>query len=302
MTESAIDPALLHIAPNEFRLFRELIYQQTGIFLREGKEIMLASRLARRLRKHHMSDFAEYYDYVRGCGPQSPEMDQLINCVTTNKTSFFRERHHFTFLSETAVAEILSRRGTNSLPPAAASGDTVNIWSAACSAGEEAYSIAITLLEAQLCRQGRFVRPWETRIFASDIDTAVLAKAALGVYGNEELEDIEPELRTKYFLRGKGEMEGCFKVKPQVRSLVQFARINLMDSSWPLKTMFDVIFFRNALIYFKHETQDMFLRKIIRHLKPRGYLILGHSEHIPWLHDILEPLQKTVYRLRSGRA
>lgn len=294
MSDLSIESALPSIAPTEFHLLRNLVHRHTGIWLREGKEIMVASRLGRRLRFHHMSSFSDYYRYVERCGPQSAELNEFINCITTNKTAFFRERHHFAFLADTALPALLT-------PPSplqtTAAKPSLRIWSAACSTGEEPYSIAIALLQAQLHSQTAF----DMRIVASDIDTAVLAKAARGIYGNEELAEIESALHRTYFLRGKDDKSGCFKIKPRVRALVEFQRLNLMDASWPVPGPFDIVFFRNALIYFKRETQELFLRRIVRLLKPGGFLFLGHSEHIPWLHDILEPLQKTVYRVRSRK-
>jgi chemotaxis protein methyltransferase CheR len=143
---------------------------------------------------------------------------------------------------------------------------------------------------------------WDIRIVASDIDTSVLEKATAGIYSSQELEDIQPELHKRYFLRGTGAAAGQIKVKSEVSSRVDFLRINLMDSVWPLQETFDAIFFRNALIYFDRKTQDMFLRRMARLLSPGGFLFLGHSEHIPWLHPIFEPLHNTIFRLRSAHA
>ncbi len=291
MSDSVMDPLLLTLEPQEFQLFRDLIHRQTGIWLRDGKQVMLASRLSRRLRCHRISNFADYYHYVQHCQDGGRELGEMINCVTTNKTAFFREQHHFQFLGDVVVPGALARSSRAPDRPA------LRIWSAASSTGEEPYSIAITLLESQL--RNSLFRGWDLRIVASDIDTAVLGTATRGIYPVEELEEMDPALWKKYFLRGKDDLAGSVKVKKQVAALVEFRRINLMDHSWPLSESFDAIFFRNALIYFRQETQDLFLRRMIRHLKPQGYLFLGHSEHIPWLHDVLEPLQKTVYRLRS---
>lgn len=302
----------------EFGLFRTLVHRRTGIWIRDGKQVMLASRLSRRLRHHGMSDFVEYYKYVQTVPSDSEEMRQLINCVTTNKTSFFRERHHFDYLASTVVPEIKSAvtRGASR---------SIRVWSAASSTGEEAYSIAITLLEALKTVQiaggvphelsgprtaglPRFAMAadspfasWKIEIVASDIDTAVLAAGQRGVYREDTLESIAPALRSKYFLRGKDDMRGHVKVKPGIARLVEFKRINLMDDRWPIEVRFDVIFFRNALIYFDQKTQDAFLRKMVRYLKPRGYLFLGNSEHIPWFHNIFAPLNQTMYRLRDGQ-
>jgi chemotaxis protein methyltransferase CheR len=296
----------------EFKMFRTLIHQRTGIWLRDGKQIMLASRLSRRLRHHGIANFAEYYEYVQRSPNHSEEIRELINCITTNKTSFFREHHHFEFLANTVVPEIqtVAQQGV---------ARSIRIWSAACSTGEEPYSIAITLLEA-LQTPRRMKAPssalhgpprpalpgctavsgsWKIEIVASDIDTKVLATAAHGIYSMDSLASVDTPLRKKYFLRGKDDMQGQVKVKPDVARLVQFRRINLQDSRWPLEGLFDVIFFRNALIYFNQETQDVFLRKMACYLKPKGYLFLGNSEHIPWLQDILAPLNQTMYRLRD---
>jgi chemotaxis protein methyltransferase CheR len=296
----------------EFKLFRSLVHERTGIWLRDGKQIMLASRLSRRLRYHGLPDFAAYYDFVQKAMDNGEEIRELINCITTNKTSFFRERHHFEYLANTVVPQIQSaaHRGA---------AKNIRVWSAACSTGEEPYSIAITLLEKlqtprsvksathSLHGPRRIGLPglatatgcWKIEVTASDIDTAVLATAAQAVYGEDSLATVDTQLQRKYFLRGKDEMQGYMKVKPDVTRLVQFKRINLMDAQWPLDGIFDVIFFRNALIYFNQETQDLFLRKMARYLKPKGYLFLGNSEHIPWLADTFAPLRQTMYQLRG---
>lgn len=305
------DNAVIPMEPREFKLFRTLVHERTGIWLRDGKQIMLASRLSRRLRHHGLKNFADYYALVQKVQDNGEEIRELINCVTTNKTSFFRERHHFDFLARTIVPELqyeVQRGGARS----------IRIWSAAASIGQEAYTIAITLLEAlypkglpalAVSRNGNARAglagcafapgSWRIEIVASDIDTKVLATAQRAIYDADSLASVPPPLQKKYFLRGTDEMNGQIKVKPEVARLVQFKRINLMDAQWPIEGLFDVIFFRNALIYFNQETQDIFLRKMARHLKPRGYLFLGNSEHIPWLHEILEPLNQTMYRLRE---
>lgn len=295
MSQAVMNPSLPVIGPNEFHLFRELIHRHTGIWLRDGKQVMLASRLSRRLRAHQMASFADYYRYVEQIQDDGRELRELINCVTTNKTSFFREPHHFAFLSGQLIPEMMAAAHGS---PHAAAKPAVRIWSAACSTGEEPYSIALALLEAQQ----RWRWPASASaigIVASDLDTTVLEKAARGIYTEDEIEGIDSTLLKKYFLRGTDAMAGQVKVKKQIAALVEFERINLMDRTWPLSGSFDAIFFRNALIYFRQETQDLFLRKMMRYLRPGGYLFLGHSEHIPWLHDVLEPLRQTIYRLRS---
>ncbi|MGD0731325.1 MAG: protein-glutamate O-methyltransferase CheR [Terracidiphilus sp.] len=314
MAASVFDNSLFPMGLREFKMFRTLIHRHTGIWLRDGKQIMLASRLSRRLRHHGIASFAEYYEYVQREPGNSVEIRELINCVTTNKTSFFREPHHFQFLANTVVPQIQSaaRQGTSR---------RIRIWSAACSTGEEPYSIAITLLEALQASQSARTQPvakpgpirralpelsvvpgsWTIEIVASDIDTNVLGIAALGMYSIDSLAGVDASFKKKYFLRGKDDMQGKAKVKPDVARLVQFKRINLQDARWPLEGSFDVIFFRNALIYFNQKTQDAFLRKMACFLNPNGYLFLGNSEHIPWLQDIFSPLNQTMYRLRDEK-
>jgi chemotaxis protein methyltransferase CheR len=304
----AIDNPLFSMEPREFKLFRTLVHEQTGIFLRDSKQVMLAARLSRRLRALGLKTFAQYYDYLQAKQGDSEEIVQLINCVTTNKTSFYRERHHFDYLAKTVVSQMRAAS-----PPGAAK--NFRVWSAACSTGEEPYTLAITLLEtlhprilpAQAASEpsrkmlnggGISYSGWKFEVVASDIDTSVLATAKRGIYPEESLESVPPPLWKRYFLRGKDEMRGYVKVKPEVAQRVRFQRVNLNDAQWGLEGRFDAIFFRNALIYFNQETQNIFLRKMARYLQPRGYLFLGNAEHIPWLHELFEPLQQTMYRMR----
>jgi chemotaxis protein methyltransferase CheR len=309
----ALDNSLLPLEMREFKLFRSLVHERTGIWLRDGKQVMLASRLSRRLRHHGMDSFAAYYEYVQNSPDHDGELRELINCVTTNKTSFFREPHHFDFLAKTVMSQIRSEG-------CGGARRDIRVWSAACSTGEEPYSIAMSLLESlhipPSAGPGVLPRPavtrigpltlinsasaWKIEVVASDIDTKVLETAVQAVYPDGSLETVAAPLQRKYFLRGKDDMAGQVKVKPDVARLVQFKNINLMDARWPLEGLFDVIFFRNALIYFNQETQNIFLRRMARYLKPRGYLFLGNSEHIPWLADIFSPLNQTMYQLRDA--
>lgn len=295
----------------EFSMFRGLVHERTGIWLHDGKQVMLASRLSRRLRYHGLSNFADYYAYLQRVPDTSEEICELINCVTTNKTSFFRERHHFDFLAKTVVPQIQPNGTTRA----------IRIWSAACSTGEEPYSIAMTLLEslqasknlkamtppqsaqakAKLSKLPMSPSSWKIEIVASDIDTAVLATAKRAIYRHDSLTTIDAALQRKYFLLGKDDMQGYVKVKEDLSRLIEFKRINLMDARWPLDGLYDAIFFRNALIYFNQKTQDTFLRKMSRYLKPGGYLFLGNAENIPWLRDLFMPLNQTMYQLREAR-
>ena len=300
------EASVLAMDVREFKTFRELIHRKTGIWLRDGKQTMLAGRLSKRLRHHGMNDFAAYAAYVETVQDGGKELAEIINCVTTNKTAFFREIHHFDFLARKLVPDLVAGA-------ALGRARIIRIWSAACSTGEEPYSIAISVLDALKTAHVSASTPpslgvpapppgsWQVEVVASDIDTAVLATAEQGIYDQDSLADVPQPMQTKYFLRGKGNMAGQVRVKKEVAQLVKFQRINLMDSHWPIDGKFDVIFFRNALIYFNRETQEVFLRKMLGFLKPRGYLILGHSEQVPWLSDSVEALNNTIHQLRAQK-
>ncbi len=312
MSSYSSRPSVAAMDSREFKLFRGLIEQQTGISLREGKQVMLGSRLSKRLQHHNLQTFSDYYRLLEKEGGTSREMVEFINCVTTNKTSFYRESHHFDFLRDTLVPE-MQRAARQGAPR------KIRVWSAACSTGEEPYSIAICLLDALHSAPEVRCRPdpgvnraavqssaapaakWSIEVFASDVDTEVLDVAAQAIYNESALGTVDDELQKKHFLRGKGNMAGQVRVKPETAACVRFQRINLMSHSWPVTGLFDAIFFRNALIYFNQDTQNTFLRKMLRFLRPAGYLMLGHSEHVPWLHDAVTPLNKTIYQLKELR-
>jgi chemotaxis protein methyltransferase CheR len=204
----------------------------------------------------------------------------FINRITTNKTSFFRESHHFDFLKETLIPEIR-----------ASGRSQIRIWSAACSSGEEPYSIAMTLREALGAING-----WDISILASDIDTEMLERAQAGIYRLEALEELSPERRKAHFLRGYGDFEGCAQVRLEIRRMVEFRRINLVGAFWPPEGIFDAIFCRNVIIYFGHETQRRILERLARGMRPSGYFFAGHSENLHWMNEVLVPAGVTVYQ------
>lgn len=280
------------VQPHEFKLFRELIYKNTGIWLRDGKQTMLSARLSKRLRHHGCETLEQYYHHLEHAQDGGREMVELINCITTNKTSFFRESHHFDFMRTRILPHLLLNKG-----PAQTHG--ARIWSACCSSGEEPYSIAVTLEDFVAAHPVLAAARPPLSVYATDIDTTVLARAERGVYPQDDLSTLSLQQMRSYFLRGKGPMQGQVRAKPVLRQLVQFARLNLMDQQWPVSGVFDLIFFRNALIYFQQPTQEKFLRRMLGFLRPGGFLFLGHAEHVPWLHDVVEPIELTIYRKRG---
>ncbi|MBL8984489.1 MAG: hypothetical protein JNL26_20045 [Gemmatimonadetes bacterium] len=264
------------LTDREFAFLRELIMRAAGIHLTDQKRSLVEGRLARRLRHHGWRDYGPYVELLRDGDPNETELRELINAVTTNKTSFFREQHHFDYLRTDVFPEF--------------SGRSLRIWSAASSTGEEPYSIAMTARDARV----------NVEILASDIDTNVLNTARMGVYSEERVADLSADLQRRHFLRGEGDKAGFVRVRPEVRAMVNFLRINLVEGSWPATELFDVIFCRNVIIYFTRETQDVLFRRFAERLKPGGAMIIGHSENLSWLSDLYEPVGKTIYRRVGG--
>lgn len=286
MYSTTSDITAPELSDREFSLFRELISSKTGISLRDTKCPMLSSRLQRRLRYLNLTSFAAYYEFLLNQDQTGGERRELINCITTNKTSFFREPHHFNSLAE------LFQLSIDSSPQPR----PFSIWSAACSSGEEPYSMAMTLSE--VLHKSRSNRTFS--ILATDIDTQVLEFGRAAIYTEPDIEPVPTPFRQRFFLRGSGSQLGRYRVKPTIRELIDFRQLNLIDPVWDVNARFDAIFCRNALIYFERQTQDQILRRLISYLKPRGYLMVGHSEQLHWLTDVLELVGTTTYRVKDG--
>jgi chemotaxis protein methyltransferase CheR len=260
----------------DFEKVRALIYRVAGISLSPAKRDMVYSRLARRVRARELDSFSEYLEIVEGGEEQ--ELEAFINALTTNLTSFFREPHHFQIL-----AEHLARH------PA---GQRLSIWCCASSTGEEPYSIAMTVRDALQNSCG-------ARILATDIDTKVLEKARLGVYPIDQLMKVPAEQRKRFFLKGEGKNQGFARVRDELRNLVSFRQVNLLDENWPMRGRFDYIFCRNVMIYFDKQTQHALLEKLADHLKPGGLLFVGHSESFHGGQELFSICGNTVYALKD---
>ena len=271
------------ISDEEFSLIQGLVKEQAGIALSEHKRSLVASRLGKRLRALGLPSLPTYYDYLTG-PDGAAELENFVNAMTTNKTDFYRERVHFDFLERELVPALKVR--------AAQTGERkIRIWSAGCSTGEEPYTIALTLCETL----GRMLA-WDVRILASDIDTDVLHQASEGMYPQERATEIPTALLQRYFLRGTGSRTGLVKVGREIRSLVTFRRINLLEEPWPIRTMFDCIFCRNVIIYFDRPTQCRLMTRFAAQLKDHGCLFLGHSESLHGVCDQFTFLRNTIYR------
>jgi chemotaxis protein methyltransferase CheR len=265
----------------DFERVRALIYRRAGISLADSKQEMVYSRLARRLRATGIGAFSTYLDELEAGGMEH-EWESFTNALTTNLTSFFREAHHFPLLAEHALA--MRAHG----------GGSLSIWCSASSTGEEPYSIAMTMCEAF----NTLAPP--VQILATDIDTNVLATAAEGVYGMERVEKLAPERLRKFFLKGKGGHQGMARVRPELRQLVSFRQLNLLDDDWRLSQQFDAIFCRNVMIYFDKPTQRKILSRFVPLMKPDALLFAGHSENFLYVSDALRLRGKTVYELNQA--
>jgi len=265
--------------PKDFERVRVLIHRKAGIALAESKQQMVYSRLARRLRAVGIPSFSQYLDGLE-TGNDEAEWQAFTNALTTNLTSFFREAHHFPLLAEHLKT----------------AKEPIEIWCSASSTGEEPYSIAMTA-----CEVFNTLTP-PVRIIATDIDTNVLAAGANGVYGMDRLDKLAPERMRRFFQKGRGAQEGLVRVRPELRKLITFQRLNLLADNWALKGPFDAIFCRNVMIYFDKPTQSRILARFAPLMKQDGLLFAGHSENFLYVSDAFRLRGKTVYELQKSGA
>jgi chemotaxis protein methyltransferase CheR len=283
----AIGLSVPAMTDRDFHALRTMVRDATGIVLADSKRTMLASRLISRLRVLKLPSFAAYREQLEDPQVLAREKQSFINAVTTNKTSFFREGHQFDVLARELVPRWIQRAqrtGTR----------RVRVWSAACSSGEEPWTVAMVLREALPSPDS-----WDVRILASDIDTEVLAKAERGVYDTSRLEGLSRERLLKHFVPGRGEQAGQVMVSDTLKRWVSFRQLNFMDPSWPIRTTFDLVLCRNASIYFDQPTQKALFGRLAALIEPGGNLFVGHAEVLHWPELGLEAQAGGVY-VRSG--
>lgn len=257
----------------DFERVRKLIYQRAGISLSTVKQDMVYSRLARRVRATGARTFTQYLDALERNG--GGEWEAFVNSLTTNLTSFFREAHHFPMLSDHLRKQ---------------AGRPLRIWCCAASTGEEPYSLAMTVLETFGASNP------SVSILASDIDTNVLATADKGFYPADRVDRLGNDRLTRFFQPVPAAQGGGYRVKPELRRLIEFRQINLLAPSWPLNGQFDAIFCRNVMIYFDKPTQYRILSRFVPALRPDGLLFAGHSESFVHAADLFRSIGKTVYQ------
>jgi chemotaxis protein methyltransferase CheR len=269
----------------DFDRLRALIYNESGINLGSDKKTMMEIRIKRRLRSLGISSFGEYCDQVFALAGRGGELVHLIDVITTNKTDFFREAGHFDYLVSKALPDLAARKGATRRSL---------VWSAGCSTGEEPYTLAMVLSEySQECPGFRF------GVLATDISTSVLERAAAGIFKAEVVGPVPQVLRRKYFMRSRDPDSDLLRVVPEMRALVEFRRLNFMDSDFGLAESPEIIFCRNVIIYFDRPTQVQLLKKLTRQLAPGGYFFSGHSESLQGMDLPLVPVGPAVYRKRA---
>lgn len=271
------------LTDREFQLFRTLIFEKSGINLNEGKKELVRTRLGSRLRKGGFSTFKEYYNFVLE-DRTGEELVSLLDAISTNLTSFFREINHFHYLRKVIIPEIVEKKKHGGA-------QELRAWSAGCSSGEEPYSIAFTVADVLDVHRG-----WDVKLLATDISTKVLARAANGVYREDQVKTVPKEMSTRFLERTLEDGERHYVVKPEIRSLIQFKRFNLMTPTFPFRRGFDFIFCRNVMIYFDKPTQQALINKFYGSLVDGGYLLIGHSESLTGVQHRFRYMQPTIYK------
>ena len=275
------------LSRGDFSRLSHFIHSNIGIKMPWSKMTMVESRLRKRLRSLKINNFSDYCDFLFSTQGMEKELKFFIDVITTHKTEFFREPDHFKYLAQRVVPELITKKGSGL-------SRKLNLWSAASSRGNEVYTIAIVLDEFRQRYPGL---NFDFSILGTDISVDVLEEAQRAIYDHEEIEPVPINLRKKYFLRSKDSRKNLVRVVPELRNKVTFRQLNLMDDDFKLREAMDIIFCRNVIIYFDKKTQDNLILRLCKHLKPDGYLFMGHSEVLHCTDD--KPLVSTapsVYR------
>lgn len=261
------------ISKRAFEKLTSLVKHHSGIHLAESKKQLVVGRLSKRLRHLHLDDYEAYHDH---CIASPEELETMINTITTNETSFFRESHHFDFMAEMILPQV--------------KGGPFRVWSAAASIGAEGYSIAMELDDILTPR----TIEWE--VIGTDINTEVLEQASSGLYPIRFADQIDESYLKRYCLRGTGKHEGEFLIDDYLRSKVTFQSANLMAPIPSELGKFDVIFLRNMLIYFDNVNKKRIIENVLKVLKPGGYLFIGHAETIGHITSSVQQIRPTIYK------
>jgi chemotaxis protein methyltransferase CheR len=271
-----------NLSTEDFTRLGSFIQTNFGIKMSGNKKVMVESRLRKRLRQLDIMSYTDYCEYLFSKQGLEEELVNLIDVITTNKTDFFREPDHFHFLHHSLLPEMINGRYKR-----------LSIWSAACSTGEEPYSIAMAMEEFSRSYPDR---KFDYTVFATDISSEVINKAKMAMYHENRIENMPVTLKKNYLLRARDKSKNLVRIIPELRKKVRFRLLNLMDDDFKLDSKMDIIFCRNVIIYFDRKTQEMLLKRICRCLKPTGFLFMGHSEVLAGLNLPLKSIAPTVYK------
>ncbi len=274
---------MMALSDSEFAELVKIIYDKTRIQMSNHKRALVTSRISKRLRALHMNSFREDIDFVKTA--RDEELTNFVNAVTTNKTDFFRENKHFEYMKTAFLPEWEKNYKSGKVK-------NLRIWSAACSTGEEPYTIQMTLHEYFGSRYDKY----DIKVLASDIDTNVLSQARIGIYKKETVDPIEDNILRKYFLRGAGDKEGLYRVKDILKKNLYFRQLNFKDEDFDIHTQFDLIFCRNVIIYFDKEFQKELFNKFYRYLKEDSLVFIGHSETLFGVSDKFKYVASNIYK------
>lgn len=273
----------VRISDKEYTLIANFVYEKCGINLGDNKKELVKARLAKRIRSYNFKSFREYYEYVIH-DVTSSEVVEMIDAISTNVTSFFREKDHFDFMQRVAIPELIANKNS-------ARSKKIRIWSAACSSGEEVYTILMILMESL-----KDFTSWDIKVLGTDISTRALACAKEGRYHFIKVKDMNPVMLSRYFKVEFEDADRYYRVIEPIRKCAFFTRLNLMEPSFPFHGQMDLIFCRNVMIYFDKETQFKVVTKLIKYLDDKGYLFIGHSESLIGMDVNLKSIQPAVFK------
>lgn len=273
------------LTTKDFRQLRDIVYQYSGITLSDQKIDLVRGRLMKRIRFHGLTSFTDYCKILKGRESED-EMTAFIDAISTNKTDFFRENAHFEFLQQEVLPGLIDEKRGQSIR-------RMRAWCAACSTGEEPYTLALVLRRLGLSDTGN----WDCKILATDISSKVLQLAVDGEYDPDRVTPIPPEELRSCFQRLKS---GKYRVKNSQRKMINFGRLNLLQESYPFKGPFDFIFCRNVMIYFDAPTRERLVNRFFQYLRSGGYLFVGHSESLSGLTHPFAYVKPSIYRKGSS--
>ncbi|GAB6096336.1 protein-glutamate O-methyltransferase [Desulfatiferula olefinivorans] len=272
------------LSKSDFQDLGQFIYTRLGIKMPDIKRGMIESRLRKRLSALNIDSYSGYCAYLFSPEGMEKELPYFIDEITTNKTDFFREPHHFDFMLDTALPDLVQNRG-------AGINRKLTAWSSACSRGDEPYTLAMVLSEYARAHPG-----FDYSILATDISTRVLETAVSGIYDAALIEPVPMEYRRRYLLKSRDKTKRLVRIRPELRQKVVFRRLNLMDDDFRIRQNIDILFCRNVIIYFDKPTTDRLMVKLCNKLSAGGYLFMGHSELLDCGKLPVKAVAPTIYK------